>query len=213
MKGEPDEPLPADAVESFQSEFAELHGVVANVFKLLEANVDLGRLLSFDFGDNNWRHTSSETTIGDIQSETYKKIRSAFGLPAIEIELNELDTDALQKTLESKIRDPQGNFPRDSETFGKRRFKAKDIIHFLVSAKFPGVDPGIAEGLKAVQDLFAAATAQTSADWVDMFSTEVAISTGGASEGLSVTPFLGPSTAGEIGMFHDHVLRIFDQRP
>ena len=201
MKGEPDEPLPADAVESFQSEFAELHGVVANVFKLLEANVDIGRLLSF--GPKGI----------DLGIPTYKKIRSAFGLPAIEIELNELDTDALQKTLESKIRDPQGNFPRDSETFGKRRFKAKDIIHFLVSAKFPGVDPGIAEGLKAVQDLFAAATAQTSADWVDMFSTEVAISTGGASEGLSVTPFLGPSTAGEIGMFHDHVLRIFDQRP
>ena len=201
MKGEPDEPLPADAVESFQSEFAELHGVVANVLKLLEANVDIGRLLSF--GPKGI----------DLGIPTYKKIRSAFGLPAIEIELNELDTDALQKTLESKIRDPQGNFPRDSETFGKRRFKAKDIIHFLVSAKFPGVDPGIAEGLKAVQDLFAAATAQTSADWVDMFSTEVAISTGGASEGLSVTPFLGPSTAGEIGMFHDHVLRIFDQRP
>ena len=201
MKGEPDEPLPADAVESFQSEFAELHGVVANVFKLLEANVDIGRLLSF--GPKGI----------DLGIPTYKKIRSAFGLPAIEIELNELDTDALQKTLESKIRDPQGNFPRDSETFGKRRFKAKDIVHFLVSAKFPGVDPGIAEGLKAVQDLFAAATAQTSADWVDMFSTEVAISTGGASEGLSVTPFLGPSTAGEIGMFHDHVLRIFDQRP
>ena len=201
MKGEPDEPLPANAVESFQSEFAELHGVVANVFKLLEANVDIGRLLSF--GPKGI----------DLGIPTYKKIRSAFGLPAIEIELNELDTDALQKTLESKIRDPQGNFPRDSETFGKRRFKAKDIVHFLVSAKFPGVDPGIAEGLKAVQDLFAAATAQTSADWVDMFSTEVAISTGGASEGLSVTPFLGPSTAGEIGMFHDHVLRIFDQRP
>ena len=45
LEGGPDEPVPADCIESFRTEFVELHGIGANVLSLLERSVDAGRVL------------------------------------------------------------------------------------------------------------------------------------------------------------------------